>query len=202
MVDLVFSVRGETIAADYAQLLWDGLCDRLPWLEEEEDIGVHRLSGVSGHNDQTLYLNRRARLVLRLPAHRVAATDALSGATLDLGGVVVVEGQGSVRPLAIGAVLYAPFVCVGRADEIEFLDECRRLLRPLVAVPHMVCGKAHSSSSRAGELRGFSLMLHGLARDESLALQRQGLGDQRKLGCGLFVAHKAVAAVGDTADGF
>lgn len=196
VVDVTFSLRGDAIAADHAQRLWDGLCERLPWLEDEAAAGVHPIAGGSG-SEGVLYLNRRARLTLRLPASRIDAVQGLAGATLDLGGKVVVEGEGSLRPLAWNAVLYAPFVCVDRADELEFLQECRRLLEPLLAAPHLVCGKARSATTRNGMLRGFSLMLHGLGKDESLTLQRVGLGGQRRLGCGLFVPHKAVAAVGE-----
>jgi hypothetical protein len=40
-------------------------------------------------------------------------------------------------------------------------------------------------------------MLHGLKRAESVAIQESGLGLHRLLGCGLFVPHKSIAAVGE-----
>jgi hypothetical protein len=39
-------------------------------------------------------------------------------------------------------------------------------------------------------------MLHGLGAADSLAVQEAGLGAHRALGCGLFVPHKSVVAVG------
>jgi hypothetical protein len=45
-------------------------------------------------------------------------------------------------------------------------------------------------------VRGFSLLLHGLTPAQSLAVQESGLGEGRKLGCGIFVPHKSVVAVG------
>jgi len=42
----------------------------------------------------------------------------------------------------------------------------------------------------------FSLMLHALPEEQSLRLQRCGLGPHRLLGCGIFVPHKSAAAVG------
>jgi hypothetical protein len=43
-----------------------------------------------------------------------------------------------------------------------------------------------------GTYRTRSLMLRVATPAQSLALQRQGLGEARKLGCGLFIPHKDV----------
>ena len=46
--------------------------------------------------------------------------------------------------------------------------------------------------SGAGIATAFVLMLAGLAPEESLALQWHGLGEERMLGCGLFIPHKGI----------
>ena len=193
MVDLAFALRGDAIAADYAWALWLGVRERLAWLDGEAIAGIHPLAGVSGAGDR-LYLGRRARLTLRLPRARVGDAQALAGAVFDLGGRVQVEGEGSARPLQASAVLYAPFVWVDRDDEAEFVAECRRLLPACGG--DMICGKARSAARGEGTLRGYSVMLHGLTAAESIDLQCAGLGGERRLGCGLFMPHKSVAAVG------
>ena len=38
-------------------------------------------------------------------------------------------------------------------------------------------------------------MLHDLKLEQSALLQQVGLGEHRKLGCGIFVPHKSIAAV-------
>jgi hypothetical protein len=43
-------------------------------------------------------------------------------------------------------------------------------------------------------------MLAGLRLEQSLALQRHGLGDERKLGCGLFIPHKGIGDLRDRSD--
>jgi hypothetical protein len=48
-----------------------------------------------------------------------------------------------------------------------------------------------------GEWHGFSLKVHGLEVDTSLRLQQEGLGGERKRGCGVFVPHKSIVAVSD-----
>ena len=60
----------------------------------------------------------------------------------------------------------------------------------------MIPGRAHAAATPEGELRGFSLLLHGLTPAQSLAVQSSGLGRGRKLGCGIFIPHKSVVAVG------
>ena len=52
-------------------------------------------------------------------------------------------------------------------------------------------------NTAAGEVHGFALMLLGLKRAESVAIQESGLGSHRLLGCGLFIPHKSIAAVGE-----
>jgi hypothetical protein len=43
-------------------------------------------------------------------------------------------------------------------------------------------------------------MLAGLTLEESLALQRHGLGAKRKLGCGVFIPHKDIADLRSRSD--
>ena len=58
-------------------------------------------------------------------------------------------------------------------------------------------GRAQHLAAIAGPVHGYSLMLHGLKRAESVSIQETGLGLHRLLGCGNFIPHKSVAAVGE-----
>ncbi|MDH3609566.1 MAG: hypothetical protein OEQ24_10045 [Gammaproteobacteria bacterium] len=42
-----------------------------------------------------------------------------------------------------------------------------------------------------------SLMIDGLKIEESIYLQQRGLGEGRLVGCGLFMPHKGIEAVGE-----
>lgn len=195
IVDLVFALSGRAVADDYADLLWQELRAVLPWLEEEAAAGVHPLTGTSPGQGER-YLSRRSRLTLRLATPRVEQARALCGTRLDLGGPVEV-GAAKERALWPAKVLYSTFVQLGLAEEVAFLAECRRLLDELGIGAQLVSGKARSMQAAGRQRQGFSLMLHGLGVDESLRLQRTGLGLERKRGCGIFVPHKSVAAVGE-----
>lgn len=195
VIDLIFALAGRSVAEDHADLLWQGLRACLPWLEDDANAGVHPLTGTSQGRGE-LYLSRRSRLTLRLAAARVAQAQALCGASLDLGSPVTV-GTATQRPLGETKVLYSHFVELGTADEAEFLAESRRLLDEMSVGGELVAGKAHCMRVGEREFHGFSLMLHGLAPAASLRLQHAGLGNERKRGCGLFIPHKAVVAVGE-----
>ena len=195
VVDLVFALQGGPVALDYADQLYRALAARLPWLEGEAAAGVHPLAGVSP-GDRELYLTRRARLALRLPASRVDDARALTSSRLDLGGVIDV-GVASERPLSEITTLYSAFVSVGTADEATFMARCQELLAADRIGGRLVCGKAHCGRGVDAQWHGFSLMVFGLSIEDSLRLQRQGIGGERKHGCGIFIPHKSVHAVGE-----
>lgn len=194
-VDLAFSLAGRGVPEDYADPLWQALSAALPWLAEDEATGVHPLARISSPTHGQCYLSKHTRLTLRLAADKVERARALCGTRLDLGEVLDV-GEAKLRPLAPAKVMYSPFVAVGFADEAAFSTECRRQMAELGIEAQWVVGKAQSLQVEGSAVPGFSLMLHGLRAEDSLRLQYAGLGMQRKRGCGIFVQHKSVAAVG------
>lgn len=193
-VDLAFGLAGAGVPEDYADPLWQALRAVLPWLEDDEAAGIHPLARISPGAGQ-IYLSKHTRLTLRLATARVDQARALCGARLDLSGPVTV-GEAKLRPLAPAKVMYSPFVAVGLTDEAAFLAECRRQLAALAVQAEPIVGKAQSMRAEGRQVQGFTLMLHGLRAEDSLRLQRAGLGAERKRGCGIFVQHKSVAAVG------
>ena len=60
----------------------------------------------------------------------------------------------------------------------------------------MLCGIERLIRTPDGLLRTRSLMVADLSPDESVALQAEGLGPERALGCGLFLPHKDIQEVG------
>ncbi|MBI5900058.1 MAG: type I-MYXAN CRISPR-associated protein Cas6/Cmx6 [Rhodocyclales bacterium] len=197
MVDVVFELDAGTLATDHAEALSVALRAALPWLDEEPRAGILPLSGL-GRGDGGHFVGRRSRLTLRVPNHRGASADSLSGRRLDVAGQPLGIGRASRRPLLpVTEVVYSHFVSYETADEIAFLAACRAELaeRGLGAQP--VTGRARRLRCGGTEVHGFALMLHGLKRAESVAIQEAGLGRHHLLGCGLFVPHKSIAAVGE-----
>lgn len=195
MVDLVFGLRGSTIAVDYADRLWEGLRSALPWLEAEA-AAVHPLGRV-GEGAGCLFLSPHSRLVLRLPRQRVPDAGGLSGSSVDLGGTATI-GAATVKELKPQRVLYSSCVLLGTADEAAFLAACSAALDALnIDSGRLIVGKLRTARVNGIEQQGYSLMVHGCVPDESLRLQHVGLGTGRQRGCGVFVQHRSVAPVGE-----
>lgn len=200
IVDVQFSLSGRALPADYADALWQALRSILPWFEAESDAGVHPVSGLSS-GDGEWYLSRRSRLSLRLARTQAeAAAEALEGRHLSLCGHELALGESAIRPLAYSPAIHARFVAMTPAadtpiDEADFLAACQAELDGRGIRAKTICGKPQRMRVPAGLLSGFSLMLHDLEREANLRLQYEGLGIERKRGCGIFVPHKPGAAV-------
>jgi CRISPR-associated protein Cas6 len=196
MADVVFSLAAGTLADDHASTLSQAIRRVLPWLDEEPEAGILPLAGLARGNG-VRFVGRRSRLILRLPIRRVASADFLAGSRLDLDGAVLQVGKGAVRPLLPArGVVYSHFVSVDADEELPFLSRCEALLATRGLKPQLITGKSFELRTSDALVRGFSLMLHGLGSAESLAVQEIGLGGHRALGCGIFVPHKSVVAVG------
>jgi len=201
-VDLFFALQGRALPLDYAAPLRAELARVLPALLAEPQIGIHPIYGLSPGEGEW-YLSRRSRLGLRLPLARVAAAQTLAAARLALAGETLALGATSVRELQPTPVLYARCVAFTEAQasaplppEAVFFAACQAALAAAGMAPRtLVCGRRQRIATAEGVLHGFSLMVGGLDDDANLRLQRQGLGVARQHGCGVFVPHKATAAV-------
>jgi CRISPR-associated protein Cas6 len=194
MVDVAFSLRGGSIPADHGWHLFRLLAERLDWLADEADAGVHPIRGsraVAGE----IHLGARARLMLRLPRERVGQSFALSGARLDLGHSVEV-GSARLRPLFAHGTLYSQFVTTGTSDEAGFQRDVSAELERARIECKVICGSTRTAQTQGAQIVGFSLMLHELSPEHSLRMQAAGLGEGRKFGCGIFVPHKSAGAAG------
>jgi len=193
-VDAVFPIEGHYLPRDHGQVLWQSLRLQLPWLASEKQAGIHPIKLVSG-NDSLALLSRRSCLVLRLARQRAPDLHALHGLDLLLDGQRIRLGAGHLRELQALGTLYAYKVAAESADEVAFMQGVQRRLAELAIGGESVCGKHQSMVFGGGTLNTFSLMLHALAPEQSLRLQRYGIGAHRLLGCGIFVPHKSAAAV-------
>lgn len=196
MVDLGFPLAGRALAADHVLDLQQSLLEQLPWLEQCPRSGIHDIRLASGSGEALL--SQRSRLFLRVPRQRVEQVSALSGQQLQVGEHRLTLGQAYARELLPHATLYAHGVAsLAGADELAFMAWVDDSLQKLAVRAHAVCGLHHVRLGPDGALQLYSLMLHGLGRQDALRILEQGLGPHRQLGCGLFTGHKSAAAVGD-----
>ncbi len=195
MVDVSYPLHGEAVPRDHGRALAEALERLVPWLADAREAGVHRVNAVEGVGAWAL-LSRRARLTLRVRRERVGDLLPLQGARLDVGGLPLRLGDvGVLRELLAHSALYAHVVTTADADELAFLDTIENELDRLSVSCRRICGRRRTIDNDGGPLTGFSLMLDGLSADGALRVLESGLGQHRRLGCGMFVPHKSGAAL-------
>lgn len=205
VVDLVFDMTCRCLPVDHAWVLSQAIQQALPWFEQDSVAGLHLIHGAESGNGWyrpeeqggLLYLSRRTKLTLRLLKHRVEEACSLSGTTLELGGYPLVVGKASAKPLRPMPVLFARHILAEpEQDEDAFLDDMIEQLRQIgIRCRKALCGKTYRFKWVDRELFTRSLMIADLTPQDSLALQEHGLGEGRKMGCGLFVPHKDIKPV-------
>jgi len=202
IVDAAFAIECRSLPVDHAYALSQALQAALPWFADEPQAGLHTVHGAASGagwqrpegEDALLQLSQRTRLVLRLPESRLRDASALTGRTLDVASFPMHVGRLSPRPLLRIASLFSRSVIFeGSDDEAGFLAAATEALRSLgVEASTMLCGRDVTLATPQRTYRTRSLMVTVATPAQSLALQRHGLGEARKLGCGLFIPHKDV----------
>jgi CRISPR-associated protein Cas6 len=194
VVDVVFAVGGTSLPADNAWPLLQAIERRLPWLGGEALAGIHPL-----HAAPTTYgvvlLAQRAKLVLRAPEARLPDCLALQDAELDVAGSRLHVGAGKSRSLRPSATISAHRVASDAGDAQAFEAEVPQLLSALRVDCEFISGRRRQASAGGREIAGFALALHGLTPADSLRVQCFGIGGERRLGWGVFVPAKSIAAV-------
>lgn len=202
VVDAVFAIECRSLPVDHAHALSAAIQAALPWFADEPQAGLHTIHGASSASgwmrpegeDALLQLSRRTKLVLRIPGNRLQDAAELSDRTLDVAGFPMRVGELSQRPLVRIASLFSRGVIFeGAADEPAFVAAALEGLRALgVEASTMLCGRDVALATPQRTYRTRSLMVTVATPAQSIALQRHGLGEARKLGCGLFIPHKDV----------
>jgi CRISPR-associated protein Cas6 len=210
IVDAVFAISCRSLPVDHAWALSQAVRAALPWFADEPHAGLHQIHGAASGSgwmrpegpDALLQLSQRAKLVLRLPAHRLDAAAALLGQTLQVAGSALRVDKLARRPLARITTLFSRCVVLAAAPgESAFVAAAVDELAALgIHSPRMLCGRVTAIATPARVYETRSLMLAGLTLEQSFVLQRHGLGEARKLGCGLFIPHKDVGDLRSRSD--
>jgi len=205
VVDIQFSISCKSLPVDHAHALSTAVKKALPWFEQEVQAGLHLIHGAESGNgwerpqgeDELLYLSRRTKLTLRVPQHRVADSKTLSGQSLNVAGNEMAVGNSSIRLLSTSTTLYARHVAATAEEqsEDEFIADVVQELRETgLRFKKVLCGKEVTFNTPDGPMVTRSLMVADLSLDDAVRLQESGVGphQHKKIGCGLFIAHKAV----------
>ncbi len=123
VVDLAFRIGCPTLPLDHAHALSSALLTALPWLEDEENAGIHLIHGAASGNgwfrpedteSGLLHLPKRTRLRLRIPRKRLQEAQALTGQSLDIDGHPLQVGEADVSLLSSLPTLFSRYVLTRR----------------------------------------------------------------------------------------
>lgn len=185
-VDLCFTVTGQSVPVDHGFALYSALSRVLPEIHEDEDIGVRLIRG-RFVGAGMLDISPAAELVLRLPSDRISPYLALAGKRLVVGDHAVAVGVMHTRALIPSVTLYAHIVTTKNGhDQKRFEAQIFHQLEGLGIKGKAAVGKRRTFAVHGKQVVGYSLLVSELTAGESIALQENGLGGRKKMGCGFF----------------
>ena len=207
IVDVVFNVQGKTIPLDNAYALSSAIEQVLPWIAEDEYIGIHHIFGAESGNgwlrpesteNEILYLSKRQKLTIRISKERLPDLQGLTGQMLNVDGHELSVGKSTVRKLSDMNIVFARNVVVSESgiSEDAFMEACVAQMKDLgITVKKMMCGRERAIQLPDKQLITRGLMIADLEKPDSVKVQEHGIGVGRKLGCGLFLPQKGIDPV-------
>lgn len=212
-VDLSFRITGNEIPVDHGYALYAALSHTLDAvhqdMEAKERLGIFPIRGALSGERMLRLVPDISRLTVRLDSAVIPAMLPLSGKTLRINGAPISIGIPEVRALVPTQTLNSRLVIIkGFMDPAPFLQAARRQLDALEIKGQLSLinregaqpfeGNSERSAGvgkplrrtmriRDKEVVGFAVQVSELSTEESICLQKNGLGGRRKMGCGLFM---------------
>jgi CRISPR-associated protein Cas6 len=191
-VDLVFSVAGAEVPVDHGYALFGAIARALGEdLHRAEWLAVAGIRATPGPRGLLVLPGGVGELRIRLPPERVAMFSALRGRRLDLRGYRVRAGDATVVELTPGRALRARIVTTKVRGDVGDAEVFRRALsdrlRELGVHARMELGARRVLQVAGDRVVGYQVSLHELNAQDSLRVQRAGLGGRRRFGCGVFL---------------
>lgn len=207
ILDVLFALKCKTLPLDHAWALSEALQTKFPWINDAPDLGIHQIHVAESANgwmrpddptDELLYPSRRTKLSLRIHKDQLPLAKELTSSELSIDGHSLVIGAMKTKALINAGVVFSRHVAsdINEAEN-DFLQRISAEIRELtgVEIKKMMCGKSHQIHTPNGPLHTRHLMIADLDSEPSITIQQYGLGTHRKLGCGLFLAHKGIKSL-------
>ncbi|WP_017324509.1 type I-MYXAN CRISPR-associated protein Cas6/Cmx6 [Synechococcus sp. PCC 7336] len=199
-LEIRFSLRGKTLLADHGYALYSALKKTV--LEGKDfpaDVLLYSVPGIPDRHGM-VYLDRRSKLRLRCPAEQVQEWyRKLQNSVLDIQGHLIRLVRPQIALLEPSQVLKARLVTI-KLEAIDhsempfhFLESCQKALARLeieasVAIDSNGDGDLARRALKVKDKQvvGFGVVVENLKAEDSIALQRCGLGGRKHFGCGWF----------------
>lgn len=207
VVDLSFRTDCRALPVDHAYALSEQICRLLPWIPDEALAAVHPIHVAASGNgwnrpqespEALLQISKRTRFYLRVPQHRISDAMQIQGKTINVGSHSVELGQAQIKKLVATTTIFSRSISDDQSlDETAFTQWILAQLAEYgINVKKLLCGLSHSLKTSTGTIKARSVLLADLELAEAIKLQQTGLGQHRQIGCGIFLPHKSLAAVG------
>jgi len=209
VVDLHYKIDCKQIPTCHAWELSQALYQAMPWIKDEPEVGVHQIHGATSGNGwerppdgELIHLSKRTRMHLRVPVPRIEEAGELVGKSLDVAGHSVTIGTMTTKLIDPFSTIFSRYIVVSEdMSEDDFLQWIVDDLKDRGMEPRkLLCGMGHEFEADGKKINTRSLMIADLDKTMSVALQEVGIGPHRHLGCGIFVPHKGIKAVGESED--
>ena len=206
VVDLSFKISCKQLPTTHAWELSQALYQLMPWLSDEPEVGIHQIHGATTGNGwerppdgELIHLSKRTRMNLRVPRTRVEDALSIVGKKVTVADHELEIGICTEKPLNPLATLFSRYVVVPEGmEEDDFMQwVVDGLAERDIKLRKMLCGIKHTLHTPEKSFETRSLMMADLDKQTSIDLQEQGIGDHRHLGCGIFLPHKGISAVGE-----
>lgn len=209
VIDMHFKIDCKQIPTCHAWELSQALCAVLPWVEDELEFGIHQIHGAASGNGwerpadgELIHLSKRTRMNLRVPVNRIDDVGKLVGKKLDIAGHTLVVGKVAAKAIEPFSTIFARYIVASEGmSEDDFLQwVVEGLNKRDIQARKLLCGISHEIEANGEKIVTRSLMIADLDKPASVELQEVGIGPHRLLGCGIFLPHKGIKAVGETED--
>ena len=206
VIDLSYVVKCKCLPLEHMQELYKSLGEVLPQLIDDKFAGIHPINGAESGNgwersndpNELIYLSRRQKMTIRISKDYLQDAENLVGQKINVAGYDIELGKTSVKKLSDLPTTFCRSIMIdSRMDEDDFLQWAFNELKSLdITVQKMMAGKERVVNLADGSERiTRSLMVAELRQAESVRLQQHGMGEGRKLGCGIFLPQKDIKAV-------
>jgi len=185
-VDICFQVIGKHVPVDHGYLLYAAISRILPHFHDDDSVGLKLVRG-RYMGDGLLDISPRSELVLRLPVYRIGRYLQLAGKKLVMDGQDLMVGVPNTRALVPSAAVHSHLVTTKNwTDQARFEAEVSRQMDALKVVGQFSVGERRTFKVHSKQVVGYSLLVSEMSAEDSIALQENGLGGRRRMGCGFF----------------
>jgi len=196
-VDLSFSIMGKTLPIDHGYGLYAALTYLKPLLHSLDNISIQTIPGIPDE-DGSLLLNEHSRLRIRISADNIPLVYPFAGKSITIGKHRIRLGIPDIYLLKAVENLRSRIVVIKGYEEPEaFLEAVQRQLEKLgiqgiASIPTKADGKPERRSIKIKRFTvvGFGLEVTNLNDEDSVTLQKYGIGGKHKMGCGVFIPIK------------